>query len=461
MNILFAFAGAFTVANLYYNQPILNILAAQFGVSYEEVSRIPTLAQSGYCAGLLFLCPLGDLFKRRPFVLLLIFVSATLWIALCTTNSFNVFSAFSFLNGVTTVTPQLMLPLVGDLAPPHRRALALSVVSSGNILGILIARILSGVVTQFTSWRNIYWIALALQYFILTLLWLFMPDYPSTNPGGLNYFHMLAHIFKMLGRYPVLVQACVISFVNSATFTSYWTTLTFLLSGAPYHYSTLVIGLFALLGILAIVTLPLYAKYLIDPFVPLFSTVIALILNIVGTCIGTYIGEFSVAGPIIMALVIDAGFQISQVSNRSAIFPLEPKARNRLNTAYMVCTFLGQITGTSAGNRLYAQGGWVASGSLSVALLCFGLLITLARGPYEETKTWIGWKGGVGIRKRNKNSADGRTEEKAAYAELERGWERGAEATNTEKALEEAAGEDGQNVVRTMRAEEDAGKSPA
>lgn len=83
LNVLFAFAGAFTVANLYYNHPILNILARDFDVPYETVAQIPTLAQAGYAIGLFFLCPLGDLFKRRPFVLSLVFFTATMrWVFL-------------------------------------------------------------------------------------------------------------------------------------------------------------------------------------------------------------------------------------------------------------------------------------------------------------------------------------------------------------------------------------------
>lgn len=78
-NVLFAFAGAFTVANLYYNHPILNILAADFHVTDIEVSRVPTLMQSGYAVGLLLICPLGDLFPRRPYTLILVFFTATLW----------------------------------------------------------------------------------------------------------------------------------------------------------------------------------------------------------------------------------------------------------------------------------------------------------------------------------------------------------------------------------------------
>lgn len=69
-------AAAFTVSNMYYNQPILHVLAEDFNVSFEKASQVPTLMHGGYAAGVLFLCPLGDIFRRRPFVLFLIFTTA-------------------------------------------------------------------------------------------------------------------------------------------------------------------------------------------------------------------------------------------------------------------------------------------------------------------------------------------------------------------------------------------------
>merc|ERR1711939_271572 len=352
LNLLFGFAATFTVANLYYNHPILNILADEFNVSNEQAAQVPTVMQGGYAAGLLFLCPLGDIFRRRAFVLILIFFTATMWLGLCLTNSFSVFLAISFITATSTVTPQLMLPLVGDLAPPHRRATALSIVVSGLLLGMLIARLLSGILTQYTSWRSIYWFSFGVQYLILILLFFFMPDYPSTNPGGINYFRMLFSILKMLFKHPVLVQACLVGFLTSSIFTSYWTTLTFLLSSPPYSYDSVIIGLFALIGIGAICVGPFYSRAIIDRFVPVFSVILGLTYCLIGTIIGTYTGKHTVAGPIIQAFAIDIGIQSSQIANRSGIFAIEPKARNRVNTAYMLCVFCGQLMGTAVGNRL-------------------------------------------------------------------------------------------------------------
>lgn len=307
-------------------------------------------------------------------------------IGLCITKSLEIFSIIQYFSAVTTVTPQLMMPLVGDLAPPQRRALALSIVSSGNMLGILLARLLSGIVTNYVSWRVIYWISVALQYSIFFLLWLFMPDYPSTNPGGLNYFKMLWSVIAMVGKYPVLFQACLISLFVSATFTNFWTTLTFLLAGPPYFYNPVTIGLFALVGIGSMVCGPFYAKWVIDRFVPLFSVLLAMGWSLLGICLGTYTGTFTVAGPILQAFFNDFGLQTGQIANRSSIFAVEPTGRNRINTAFMLATFAGQLIGTSAGAHLYNRGGWIVSGSFSVACIGAGIIVTLARGPYEEGK---------------------------------------------------------------------------
>lgn len=297
---------------------------------------------------------------------------------------------------------------MGELAPPAKRAFALSIVVSGNLLGIVLARILSGVVTNYTGWRSIYWISLGLNYFIWSLLWLFMPDYPSSNPNGLNYFKMLWSILVLCKKYAVLVQAGLVSFCTSAAFTSYWTTLTFLLADR-YHYDSVVIGLFALIGIAGMILGPFYAKLLIDKTHPLFSVMVGEFINLTGIIIGTYTGRITVAGPIIQAFTLDAGLQITQIANRSAIYAIEPTGRNRVNTAFMLMSFLGQLTGTSAGNKLYERGGWVASGSLSVALVALTFVICAARGPWETA--WIGWTGGWGLRKRKENTKTDKDEE--------------------------------------------------
>lgn len=386
------------------------MLAAEFDVSYDDVANIPTLAQAGYAVGLIFLCPMGDIVKRRPFTLILIATTATAWTGLCVTRSLHAFIGLSFLTGLTTVTPQIMLPLIAELAPPNRRAAAMSICGAGLMAGILFARIMSGVLTDATSWRTVYYFALGLQWAVFGALWWFLPDYPRVN-SGLAYTAMLRSIVRMLLTEPLLVQMGLMTCLSSMAFTDYWSTLSFLLSAAPYGYDSAVIGLFGLCGLFTICVGVVWGQVVTDRYVPLFSIIVCTTCGLVGAVVGTYAGPYSVAGPIVQALLQDFGMSASAVAARNAIYCIDPHAKNRINTAYMLATFVGQMTGTVAGARLYTTytGGaprWYASGSLGVAALATAVCVGFARGPYEDR--WVGWGGGLGFRKKDKGTADGR-----------------------------------------------------
>lgn len=289
-----------------------------------------------------------------------------------------------------------MLPLVGDLAPPARRATAISIVSSGLVLGLLFARLLSGIIANASHWRNVYWLSLALQYLIFILLYLFMPDYPSTNTD-ISYPRILSSIAVLFTKHPILVQATLMGLLTSATFTSFWTTLTFLLSGSPYNYNTLTIGLFSIAGLTPMFFNPIFSRLVIDKYTTQLSTTISLLIAITGIAIGAYTGTFTVAGPILHAALLDFGNQATMIANRAAIYTVAPKARNRVNTGYMVGAFVGQLMGTAVGNRVYAARGWVISGTVSLVFSVVALAVGLLRGPREEG--WIGWTGGWPLRR--------------------------------------------------------------
>ena len=209
----------------------------------------------------------------------------------------------------------------------------------------------------------------------------------------------------MLFKHPLLVQACLIGFCTSTTFTSFWTTLTFLLSSPPYSYPPLYIGLFGLIGIGALSLGPFYSRLVIDRFPSLHSVIIGQVFCLTGILIGTFIGTFTIAGPVIQAFLIDLGLLTSQIANRAAIFSLEPTARNRVNTAFMVAVFIGQLVGTAAGNALYAQGGWRWSGGVSAGFIGLALVLCGIRGPWEGE--WWGWSGGWGMERKGENHHGG------------------------------------------------------
>lgn len=267
---------------------------------------------------------------------------------------------------------------------------------------------------------------------------------------------------------PVLVQACAIGFLTSAAFTSFWTTLTFLLSGSPYFYSTLVIGLFALIGIASMCLGPLYSKFIIDKLNPIASCILGELLCLVDVYVGTYTGTFTIAGRVIQAFTIDMRLQTSQISMQTSIYATHPNARSRVNTVYMVYAFCGQLFETAVGNLMFDQAGWIRSGSMSIGFIGGILLILLVRGPWETG--WVGWAGGWstwrkdltkppapaehvkgGDVEKTAGVEDGKEAEKAAetneavagtYPETQVSTTAGSETAETEKTLKESSSSD-------------------
>ncbi|RFU82001.1 mfs general substrate transporter [Trichoderma arundinaceum] len=391
----FGFVAAFSVSNLYYTHPILHILAEDFGITDERASLVPTLLQSGYATGLLFIVPVGDIVRRRPMIISLVFVTSMFWLGCTLTKSFEPFLGLSYLVGLFTVTPQLMFPLTVRYAPARHRPTMTAIVMSGLVFGVLLARLLSGIVTQYTNWRNIYWMSFGLQLTIFLFAFLFLPDFPVLRPGA-TYPGILLKLVQLPFQHPVLTQSALISFLLMGMFTSFWTTLTFQLDGSPFNLSTLVIGLFALVGMSPILLSPIFSRLVMTRLHPSGSLIIGHLILLTAVCIGTFTGTFTLAGPIIWASIGDLGMNIVTVSNRMAFAVVEPTAQNAVNSVYMVFTFCGQLFGTAVGNKLYATGGWIRSGSLSIGLVGAGLLLVFVRGPHETG--WVGWSGGWELR---------------------------------------------------------------
>ncbi|TEA13194.1 putative transporter YgaY [Colletotrichum sidae] len=326
LNLLFSLASVITVGNLYYAYPILNKIAHDFDVTYERASLIPTTLQAGYGAGILLLCPLGDHVRPRPFTLVLVLLSTLIWLGLCVIKVFPAACAFHFIAGFTSVTPQIMLPLAHSLAPSTKRVRTVSVVFGGLMLGQVLPRVISGALTSFTSWRNVYWAALGLQFLLLGLLWLFFPDYPSNRAkSSTNPVQLLWRVVRLAFTQPILGYGCIVSLLSNAAMSSFWTTLTALLASDPFSFSPLQIGLFSLTAIAPVVLVPLYSSFVVEHVATYLAASIVLICGIAGVAVGTFTGTFSLVGLVVQALAIDFGVDSTSIAYRSAIYDAVPR----------------------------------------------------------------------------------------------------------------------------------------
>lgn len=368
--VLMAVATGLVVASNYYAQPLLETIASQFNLTTNMAGFIVTAAQLGYAVGLLFLVPLGDIFERKRLILTMTLLSAIGLLITALSNNVWQILLGTALTGLFSVVAQILIPMAASLAKPHQRGKAVGIIMSGLLLGILLARTVSGAVAMVGGWRAIYWVAFGLLILLIIVLALKLPRYHQKT--NLNYFQLLFSIVRLFCGTPVLAVRALLGALIFANFALLWTAMAFLLANQPFSYSEGTIGLFGLVGA-AGALMASQAGHLVDKGKGKRVTTIGLILLLL-SWIPIGFAKESLIAFIIGILVLDLAVQGVHVTNQSTLYRILPEARNRLTAGYMTSYFIGGAFGSLLSGYAYEKAGWEGV-AVSGAILCIISLI--------------------------------------------------------------------------------------
>jgi len=373
-------AAGICVANIYYNQPILNDIAKNFKVSAGEAGIISVLAQAGYGLGLFFLTPLGDKVNRKKLIIVLMAALVAVLVGTTFVQNFFWLCVFSLLTGLLGVAAQVILPMAASMDSKNRGR-TVGIIFTGILVGILAARVLSGFIAGWLNWRYVYGISAAMVLLCMIMIQFTLPNVVPAYQG--NYGSLLASTLKQFKRFPVLRKTALLGALIFGLFCSFWTTLTFHLSGEPFNYKTDVIGLFGLLAIGGALIAPVFGKQA-DKGNPKKSQLFSLSLLLAGVIL-IQIYPFSVVAFVISVLLLDVGVQATQVTNVATIYTLDETAHSRINTAYMTSYFIGGALGSFVGIQCWNAGGWpIVSWQLLLwCLLAIG--VVLVKAPHRPS----------------------------------------------------------------------------
>jgi predicted MFS family arabinose efflux permease len=349
------------------------VVAGDFGTPLGITGLLVTATQVGYVAGLVLIVPLGDLLEERKILAALLVVAAVALAGAGFAPSFWALCAILAGVGITAATAQVAVPLAADLALPERRGRATGMVMSGLLLGILLARTVSGGIAELGSWRTVFLVAAVVELVLAVLVWRQVPSTtPSTNS---SYRALLASVLRLVGSSRVLRVRMLLGLLSMCGFSILWTSIAFLLAGdgdTRYHFDEAMIGVFGLAGVAGALGAPAVGRLADGGRVRLAATV-AWILVIVGWGLAAW-GTVSVAALIAGLVVFDLGVQSIQLSNQHAIYGAHPEARSRVTTAYMTSYFAGGVLGSVASGFAYQAGGWLAVCGLGLGVAVLGLL---------------------------------------------------------------------------------------
>lgn len=358
------------VANNYYGQPLLDVIADTFGVAPSVAGLIVTAGQLGYAAGLLFLVPLGDLLERRGLILALLLATVLALAVTAAAPSLAVLAGALAIVGIATTVSQILLPLAATLAADHERGTVVGIVMSGLLIGILVARTVSGLVASLGGWRLVYALAAVMMLVLTAVLWRMLPT-SRPDPGHLRYPALLRSIGELLRTSPVLRRRMVYGATGMAGFSVLWTALTFLLSDPPYEYSEATIGLFGLFGLAGALSAQAAGR-LGDRGWSNRATGAFLVATLAGWFL-LMLGDHSLPAIVVGLVLFDLGVQGQHILNQHRIYSEHPEARSRVTTAYMTGNFTAGALGSAGAAFAYAAGGWAAVSAVGIAVAVVGV----------------------------------------------------------------------------------------
>ncbi|MGW7245184.1 MFS transporter [Streptomyces decoyicus] len=371
--ILFAVACGAAVANVYFSQPLLVTMGHDLAMSPALVGSVVTLTHVGYGLGLFFLVPLGDVADRRLLIVAQLLLLVVALAVVASAHTAAILLAGMAATGLLAVITQTLVAFAASLAPPAGRGRVVGLVTSGVVIGILLARTASGLMADLAGWRSVYLASASLTALLALVLYRVLPRHSDAPPTTLRYGQLLRSTITLFARERLLRLRALFGLLIFAAFSTLWSSVALPLSGAPYFLSHSAIGALGLIGVAGALAATVAGR-LNDRGLSRRTTGIALAL-LAASWLPLAFTRSSLWALVVGVILLDLAVQAVHVTNQALIYALHPDAGSRLIGGYMVFYSIGSATGALAATSLYTVAGWGAICTLGAAFSCLGLVL--------------------------------------------------------------------------------------
>lgn len=374
MSIVMAMAilSGITVSNLYYNQPLLEMISRDLEISQVTANLITVVTQVGYALGLLFIIPSGDKFSRRRIITVCMIIAAGMALIIGLSSNIYLIWSVSVILGATSVIPQLFMPVAGQFSKPKDKARNIGYVLSGLLTGILSARVVSGFIGEWLSWRTMYYIASALMVVCCIVSLKIMPNMKRNFMG--SYLQLMHSVWTIFRTHPSIRLNSLRGGLAFGSMLSIWSCMAFHVAGKPFYAGSDMVGVLGLCGMAGAIAASGLGKYVPKYGIAKFSAFGAA-LQILGWIIACLFG-YGYIGLVVALITVDIGTQFQQLSNQTGCIAEIPKASNRANTIFMTVYFIGGSFGTFLSGLGWSKMGWNGVCVVGLAFAFVSLALT-------------------------------------------------------------------------------------
>lgn len=362
-----------TVANCYYNQPLLEMIRHDMGVSQHAANLITVVTQIGYALGLCFLIPMGDLYSRRRIIVINMSVAAVMAVIIAFAQKVWIVWGASLLLGACSVIPQFFIPIAGQYSEKKNKSRNMGFVLSGLLTGILASRVISGYVGEWLGWREMFIIAALIMIVCMILTLKIMPQIDSNYIG--TYRGLMKSVFHIVANNARIRLYAIRAAFSFGSMMAIWSCLAFRLAQAPFFSGSEMVGTLGMCGIAGALAASGLGK-LVNQWGIRRMSLYGACLQLVAWTTAYLFGD-TYLGLIVAIILVDIGLQCLQLSNQSGCIQEMPEASNRANTIFMTTYFIGGSFGTYCAGLAWTHEGWMGVCAVGAVLAAISLSITI------------------------------------------------------------------------------------
>lgn len=368
--LLMALACGLCAGSAYFNQPLIYSIEKSLGISTSQAGFAVVVAQIGYGLGLMLLVPLGDLLNKRKLIVSLMVFAAISQILLSLSSSLSGLYFFTLCATFGAISAQVLIPFASTISPPESSAAIVGKLMSGLVMGIILSRTFAGFVSTYWSWEGVYLSSGILTLGFALLMW---HKLPNTQPQpGLTVTGIYRSLFQLARHHPHLIRRACAGALGFGILSMVFTSMTFVLGSAPYHFSDFEIGLFGLLGVIGIYSASWSGKTVGQGKENLVATLCISLMLL--SCIPLFFAQQNIVVYAIGVLMSYFGLTAFHVLNQNLVYRIDIKARSRINAVYMTIYFSGAAIGSLGAVYAWEHFEWIGCVALGL-VFALGILV--------------------------------------------------------------------------------------
>jgi predicted MFS family arabinose efflux permease len=372
---MLAVACGLAVANANYAQPLLVAMGRSLHLPQSVLGLILAATQFGVTFGIAFLLPLGDMVPARRLLTVTTILQAAALGGMALAPDGAMLLLLSLMVGFFGITPYLLPPYATLRTPLARRGQITALLAQGVLVGMLVARSVSGIIGLHTGWRTVYALAAVAT---LLLLWPLRRTIAAEAPGArTGYLALMRSLVEVFRTVPVIRWSALCQGLATGSFTTLWVGISLYMQGPAFGWRSDGVGGLALIGAAAAGAAPFVGGFA-DRRGPRFSLLTALSVLLASWAVLAVFGS-AVIGIVAGMIMLDLGATAADISNRTVIFSLRPDVRTRLATIYMIGKFSGAGVAAWLTGLAWSTDGWPGVCGLGGALAAMAGVTALLR----------------------------------------------------------------------------------